>query len=106
MIGGGLIGGALDNGSLDNGGLDNRGLDNGGLDNGGLDNGGLLRASYLLIKSLNVLDIDSNKQDTLCWKDIHGEFQSFSVRNAWEDVRPRGAEVTWVNIVWFSHCVP
>ncbi|GJW75962.1 hypothetical protein Tco_0137644 [Tanacetum coccineum] len=42
--------------------------------------------------SSRVADVILN--DTLCWRDIHGEFQSFSVGNAWEAVRPRGAEVT------------
>ncbi|GJS51707.1 RNA-directed DNA polymerase, eukaryota [Tanacetum coccineum] len=30
----------------------------------------------------------------------------FSVKLAWEELRPRGDEVLWYSTVWFAHCIP
>ncbi|GJU12123.1 homeodomain-like protein, partial [Tanacetum coccineum] len=40
------------------------------------------------------------------WRDSKGVMSMFSVRGAWEALRPRGNEITWYHIVWFSHNIP
>nr|GEX06939.1 hypothetical protein [Tanacetum cinerariifolium] len=50
--------------------------------------------------------LDPNKEDVLVWKDIHGNLKPFSVSLVWDSIRPRKALVPWVNIVWFSQCIP
>nr|XP_043638060.1 uncharacterized protein LOC122609067 [Erigeron canadensis] len=46
-----------------------------------------------------------DKQDELSWKNS-AEFQEFSVTMVWETIRPRGLEVPWFHVVWFTHCIP
>ncbi|GJR55415.1 homeodomain-like protein [Tanacetum coccineum] len=40
------------------------------------------------------------------WRDASGNLLWFSIKCVWEVLRPRGIEVPWYNIVWFSHCIP
>ncbi|GJU81521.1 hypothetical protein Tco_1283886 [Tanacetum coccineum] len=40
------------------------------------------------------------------WRDSKGVLSMFSVRGAWEALRPRDTEVAWYHIVWFSHNIP
>ncbi|GKA17405.1 retrotransposon protein, putative, ty1-copia subclass [Tanacetum coccineum] len=40
------------------------------------------------------------------WRDINGNLSNFSVKCAWEALRPRDIEVPWHQLVWFSHCIP
>ncbi|GKC38733.1 reverse transcriptase domain, reverse transcriptase zinc-binding domain protein, partial [Tanacetum coccineum] len=40
------------------------------------------------------------------WRDLDGNMLPFSVKCAWEVLRPRGLEVSWYNIAWFSYCIP
>ncbi|GJV82895.1 putative reverse transcriptase domain-containing protein [Tanacetum coccineum] len=35
-----------------------------------------------------------------------GVLSLFFVAKAWEELRPRGFEVKWTHVVWFSHCIP
>nr|GEU90229.1 hypothetical protein [Tanacetum cinerariifolium] len=44
--------------------------------------------------------------DKVCWRSSNGSMSIFSVKLAWEALRPRGAEVGWCLVVWFSHFVP
>nr|GEW15224.1 hypothetical protein [Tanacetum cinerariifolium] len=44
--------------------------------------------------------------DKVYWRSSNGSMSIFSVKLAWEVLRPRGAEVGWCLVVWFSHCVP
>ncbi|GKC17182.1 homeodomain-like protein [Tanacetum coccineum] len=63
-----------------------------------------------LIRFLSCLfpvpNLDANKLNAPRWRNHDGSFSEFSVRNVWEVIRPRGAEVGWFRIVWFPHCVP
>nr|GEV67078.1 hypothetical protein [Tanacetum cinerariifolium] len=44
--------------------------------------------------------------DKVFWRSSNGFMSTFSVKLAWEALRPRGAEVGWCSVVWFSHCIP
>ncbi|GJY37827.1 putative RNA-directed DNA polymerase [Tanacetum coccineum] len=64
----------------------------------------LLKAPNInLIPVPNLVD---DRLDETQWRDTNGVFSSFSVRNAWEALRPRGIEVSWWKVVWFSHNIP
>ncbi|GJU60852.1 putative RNA-directed DNA polymerase, eukaryota, reverse transcriptase zinc-binding domain protein [Tanacetum coccineum] len=56
--------------------------------------------------ALIVAPILVNSHDFIQWRDINGNMADFSVKLAWEALRPRGAEVLWYKIVWFAHCIP
>ncbi|GJZ26001.1 putative RNA-directed DNA polymerase [Tanacetum coccineum] len=47
-----------------------------------------------------------NSHDCIQWRDMNGNMAEFSVKLAWEALRPRGAEVLWYKTVWFAHCIP
>ncbi|GJY46647.1 hypothetical protein Tco_0435710 [Tanacetum coccineum] len=57
------------------------------------------------LQSIIVPDL-YDQEDSMCWRDTNGLMSSFSVKCAWEALRPRGYEVSWSSIVWFSHCIP
>ncbi|GJT80044.1 reverse transcriptase domain, reverse transcriptase zinc-binding domain protein [Tanacetum coccineum] len=48
----------------------------------------------------------NNCQDSIRWCDSDGNIREFSVKLAWEALRPRGEEVLWYNTVWFLHGIP
>ncbi|GKE69511.1 homeodomain-like protein [Tanacetum coccineum] len=50
--------------------------------------------------------LDNNRPDCIRWCDSKGNMDDFSVKLAWEELRPRGNEVLWFHIVWFAHCIP
>ncbi|GJS75277.1 hypothetical protein Tco_0725158 [Tanacetum coccineum] len=50
--------------------------------------------------------LDANSHDVPCWRDISGNMSEFLIKRAWEVFRPRGNEVAWYRMVWFSHCIP
>ncbi|GKF96898.1 reverse transcriptase domain-containing protein, partial [Tanacetum coccineum] len=64
----------------------------------------LLKAPNL--GTITTLILDANSHDVPCWRDISGNMSEFSVKRAWEAFRPRGNEVAWYRMVWFSHCIP
>ncbi|GJZ97284.1 reverse transcriptase domain, reverse transcriptase zinc-binding domain protein [Tanacetum coccineum] len=37
---------------------------------------------------------------------ISGSSQPFSISIVWECIRPRGDEINWCEVVWFSQCIP
>ncbi|GJU08796.1 hypothetical protein Tco_1125226 [Tanacetum coccineum] len=47
-----------------------------------------------------------DREDFVCWRDTNGSLFSFSVKYAWEALRPCGHEVTLYSTVWFSQCIP
>ncbi|GKE28831.1 homeodomain-like protein [Tanacetum coccineum] len=50
--------------------------------------------------------LDPTSSDLIQWKNKKGVLSLFSVAKAWEELRPRGFEVKWTRVVWFSHCIP
>ncbi|GKF46860.1 putative reverse transcriptase domain-containing protein [Tanacetum coccineum] len=63
----------------------------------------LLKAPNLGLIPVLVLN---DTEDCIRWRDGNGNVTSFSVKCAWEALRPQGVEVPWYSIVWFSHCIP
>ncbi|GJR79368.1 reverse transcriptase domain, reverse transcriptase zinc-binding domain protein [Tanacetum coccineum] len=47
-----------------------------------------------------------DKEDCMRWRDAHWNMVMFSVKCAWEALRPRGIEVSWYSIAWFSQAIP
>ncbi|GKA67296.1 putative RNA-directed DNA polymerase, eukaryota, reverse transcriptase zinc-binding domain protein [Tanacetum coccineum] len=46
------------------------------------------------------------RQDCIKWHATNGTMTDFSVKCAWEVLRPCGIEVPWLHTVWFSHAIP
>ncbi|GKC81393.1 putative reverse transcriptase domain-containing protein [Tanacetum coccineum] len=46
------------------------------------------------------------RQDCMKWRATNGTMTDFSVKCAWEVLRPREIEVPWLHTVWFSHAIP
>ncbi|GJW27660.1 putative reverse transcriptase domain-containing protein [Tanacetum coccineum] len=57
------------------------------------------------IKSASQDNTLREREDGIRWKDSNGNMLVFSVKHAWEALRPRSMEVSWYRIVWFSHCI-
>ncbi|GJU58688.1 hypothetical protein Tco_1236454 [Tanacetum coccineum] len=51
-------------------------------------------------------NIDNARHDSMRWCDLNGNLSDFSVKYAWDVLRPRGQQVMWHRIPWFSHCIP
>ncbi|GJY80117.1 ribonuclease H-like domain-containing protein [Tanacetum coccineum] len=50
--------------------------------------------------------IQMDTSDVLQWQTPLTPILEFLVKKVWEAIRPRGEEVDWYRMVWFSHCVP
>ncbi|GKE01408.1 homeodomain-like protein [Tanacetum coccineum] len=50
--------------------------------------------------------LDAQRSDSVLWCNRRGVLSMFSVSKAWEELRPRGFEVRWASVVWYSHCIP
>lgn len=61
-------------------------------------------AKYPLLATVHPPDL-SYSPDSI-WVRHKDMYVSFSVAIIWDIIRPRGNEVKWYNIVWFSHCIP
>ncbi|GJU13393.1 protein LAZ1 [Tanacetum coccineum] len=64
----------------------------------------LLKAPNLSL--ISAPSLDGSRQDCTRWRDRNGNLTEFSVKSAWEAIRPRGNEVLWHHTVWFSDCIP
>ncbi|GKB88673.1 homeodomain-like protein [Tanacetum coccineum] len=64
----------------------------------------LLKAPNL--STIPTPNIDPSKRDMVLWCDLDGSLSVFSVRNAWEALRPHGNEILWSRVVWFPHGIP
>nr|GEX87379.1 zinc finger, CCHC-type [Tanacetum cinerariifolium]GEX99685.1 zinc finger, CCHC-type [Tanacetum cinerariifolium] len=51
-------------------------------------------------------NLTPTSRDIMYWRDSINGFSIYSVRRAWEALRPRGNEVNWYHNVWFPHCIP
>ncbi|GJR35282.1 putative reverse transcriptase domain, reverse transcriptase zinc-binding domain protein, partial [Tanacetum coccineum] len=63
-------------------------------------------SKYPALATIVVPTIVSNAVDELEWCDSSGTTMGFSVSSVWECIRPRGDEITWCDVVWFSNCIP
>ncbi|GJS75176.1 hypothetical protein Tco_0725057 [Tanacetum coccineum] len=59
-----------------------------------------------MLLQVPVPSIVDSYEDTTRWRDSNGTLSDFSIRKAWDVIRPRGDVVLWHRIVWFSHCIP
>ncbi|GJT65294.1 putative reverse transcriptase domain-containing protein [Tanacetum coccineum] len=76
-----------------------------------MSNEGWLWPQSWLLKAPNLATVEVPKLldmhvDLPQWRDSKGVMSMFSVRGAWEALHPRGNEITWYHIVWFSHNIP
>ncbi|GJU00845.1 reverse transcriptase domain, reverse transcriptase zinc-binding domain protein [Tanacetum coccineum] len=74
-------------------------------------NGGWVWPQSWLLKAPNLglvpaPNLNTNRFDVIRWRDNNGNITDFSVKCAWEALRPRGITVAWHRVVWFSHCIP
>ncbi|GJS14114.1 putative RNA-directed DNA polymerase, eukaryota, reverse transcriptase zinc-binding domain protein [Tanacetum coccineum] len=76
-----------------------------------IENGAWRWPAPWLVKAPNLAliaapNIDISRHDSMRWCDLNGNLSDFSVKYAWEVLRPRGQQVMWYHITWFSHCIP
>jgi hypothetical protein len=50
--------------------------------------------------------LEESRPDLPVWRASNGKLLAFSVSSAWEELRPRGMEVSWYRVAWFTHCIP
>ncbi|GJZ73367.1 lupus La protein [Tanacetum coccineum] len=55
---------------------------------------------------VNVPILDPYSLDKLEWKTHNNKVKAFSVATVWSCIRPRGDEINWYDVVWFSHYIP
>ncbi|GJU75179.1 reverse transcriptase zinc-binding domain-containing protein [Tanacetum coccineum] len=63
---------------------------------------------YLKYPSLSTIDVPPtlmDSLDTLEWRHV-GLSKPFTVMNVWEAIWPRGDDIHWCDVVWFSQCIP
>ncbi|GJR21549.1 hypothetical protein Tco_0970076 [Tanacetum coccineum] len=63
-------------------------------------------SSSLLANSILTRDMFRVGLNPLAKSDEDGNVKSFSVSMVWRSIRPRSNKVTWVDVVWFSSCIP
>ncbi|GJR53871.1 hypothetical protein Tco_1404392 [Tanacetum coccineum] len=51
---------------------------------------------------LQLFHLGNGKNTSVWWRDNNGNMTDFSVKCAWEALRPRGIIVAWHRVVWFS----
>ncbi|GJU75163.1 protein LAZ1 [Tanacetum coccineum] len=59
-----------------------------------------------ILGTLPVPNLDNNSIDIVKWRDLSGNMKDFSIKRAWEIIRPRGMLVFWHQVVWFEHNIP
>nr|GEY58405.1 reverse transcriptase domain, reverse transcriptase zinc-binding domain protein [Tanacetum cinerariifolium] len=55
---------------------------------------------------MQVLMIQSDREDVIMWRDRDDIFRPFFVACARESIRLRADVVPWYNVMWFSYCIP
>lgn len=61
---------------------------------------------YPMLLSITVPNLCPNSLDHLSWRAHNNVDFGFSVANMWDCIQPRGNEIDWYNLVWFSHHIP
>ncbi|GJZ24146.1 hypothetical protein Tco_0561605 [Tanacetum coccineum] len=64
------------------------------------------RLKYPSLYTITVPSLVPNSLDQIVWKTRNDMDSGFSVATVWDCIRPRGAEIDWYNLVWFSHNIP
>ncbi|GJW51394.1 hypothetical protein Tco_0092745, partial [Tanacetum coccineum] len=65
-----------------------------------------LCVKYPIISSIPVPHSGHGSVDALEWRNNSGLVKPFSVSTVWHSIRPRGSKVDWVDVVWYSNCIP
>ncbi|KAL9993786.1 putative RNA-directed DNA polymerase [Helianthus debilis subsp. tardiflorus] len=63
------------------------------------------RDLFPVLIQLDHLQLNPNRSDRFQWKDGNNLKEHLS-SCVWQSIRPRETEVEWVNVVWFSQCIP
>ncbi|KAI3827752.1 hypothetical protein L1987_01835 [Smallanthus sonchifolius] len=61
---------------------------------------------FPILNNLDPPNFDHNVGDKLFWKDNQGNQRHFSSGEVWNNIRLRGEEVSWEDLVWFGQCIP
>ncbi|KAM0004605.1 putative reverse transcriptase zinc-binding domain-containing protein [Helianthus debilis subsp. tardiflorus] len=61
---------------------------------------------FPVLITIAVPTIVSNGEDTLVWKDVEGKTQDFQSACVWNTIRNREEQVLWVDMVWYTQCIP
>ncbi|GKA53967.1 reverse transcriptase domain, reverse transcriptase zinc-binding domain protein [Tanacetum coccineum] len=64
------------------------------------------RLKYPYLYTITVPSLVPNSLDQIVWKTQNDMDSGFSVATVWDCIRPRGDEIDWYNLVWFSHNIP
>ncbi|GJZ03831.1 hypothetical protein Tco_0537106 [Tanacetum coccineum] len=65
-----------------------------------------LVGTYPNLLSISSPSILVGTLDKLEWKSWNGIIKPFLVSSVWHSFRPRDVKVDWVDVVWFSNCIP
>nr|XP_043613082.1 uncharacterized protein LOC122585046 [Erigeron canadensis] len=61
---------------------------------------------FPVLHNYKVPMINNEIHDNLIWCDGSGNEIPYSASSVWNTIRIKGPEVGWVNLVWFSRCIP
>ncbi|XP_022020097.1 uncharacterized protein LOC110920175 [Helianthus annuus] len=61
---------------------------------------------FPVLNNLPQMNLQSDRRDSLVWRDNSGRDNKFSTKVVWDSIRRRSARVGWIKAVWFSHCIP
>ncbi|PWA86331.1 Alpha/beta hydrolase fold-1 [Artemisia annua] len=62
--------------------------------------------SYPHLASIKVPILNDDASDEVLWKKSNGDIVEFSIKVAWEDMRPTSQKVKWEKLVWYSQGIP
>ncbi|XP_022003104.1 uncharacterized protein LOC110900524 [Helianthus annuus] len=63
------------------------------------------RDLFPVLIQLDNMQLNPNSRDRFLWKD-GDKLYDHSSACVWQSIRARETEVDWVNVVWFSQCIP
>ncbi|PWA91577.1 RNA-directed DNA polymerase, eukaryota, Reverse transcriptase zinc-binding domain protein [Artemisia annua] len=61
---------------------------------------------YPVLASLEVPELNSQKEDSTMWKSINGSLVEFSSKAAWKLLSQQNTSVNWNKVVWYTQCNP
>ncbi|GJT90183.1 reverse transcriptase domain, reverse transcriptase zinc-binding domain protein [Tanacetum coccineum] len=60
---------------------------------------------YPILTTINVPTIRTNSLDSMEWRYLDIT-KPCTVTNVWDNIRPRGDEISWCEVVWSPQCIP
>lgn len=61
---------------------------------------------FPVLINLPTLQVQSEKQDTLVWRDVDQKDYPYSSSTVWNSIRSKEQIVSWHKIVWNAYCIP